>query len=499
MQSGIEQIQPGVHPGEYAFDAVRHRTDHESQRAEPVLQLPHLGDVGGDFHHLGDLAGRIDDRCGPNQNIDLFSNLGVHHHFFLVVLAVLEGLRHRTVAARRRALFVGLVAGGAGRLSEGVPKQAIGGGNVVVPIQHDDVAGNLLEKLMIALLGGPQFGLQPGDLGNVGDDLEHEFNFTAAVANRCRVYHYRIRLAVAVAQHFPAALPTLPGEGLPHGTVGGAVVRAAVDDIARLPHHVAQSVPVELVAALHLQIPAVERHEARHFVEEFHPRVHVPGDIQESRRQAVHGLPQGGEPFEFDDLGGFFGHQCFQVFRIGPDLAAHVDAFVGAFQSDTEGIVVNRLGDEIGGFQLEALDGQVHVAMPCNHDDLGLRILLLDLLQQSDAIHARHLDIRHDNGRPPFPEALQAVLAVGGGSDHITEFSEVNLEKIAQVRFVIHHQYSIIGDHRSPRGFGIVAGRPDRASRGPPGSRQRTQVARRGNHQEDCGQNVGRRRVGKRL
>lgn len=99
-------------------------------------------------------------------------------------------------------------------------------------------------------------------------------------------------------------------------------------------------------------------------------------------------------------------------------------------QGDLQGVVVDWLSDEVGGIQLETLNGHIHVPMPCDHDHLGVRTLLLDGLKESHAIHDRHFYVAEDDRRSFFPENVQRLPAVFRGEHLITDICQRDVENI---------------------------------------------------------------------
>ena len=130
-----------------------------------------------------------------------------------------------------------------------------------------------------------------------------------------------------------------------------------------------------------------------------------------------------------------------QVLGVGPEAAAHLDPFLRTLEGKFEDLVVDRFGDEIRGFQFEAVDGQFHVPMAGDHDHLGFGGFLFDSAQQFDAVHAGHLDIaQHDRRYGPV-EGRQGFLTVLSRVHGVAQFAEVDIQNFPDIRLVIHQQY----------------------------------------------------------
>ncbi len=148
----------------------------------------------------------------------------------------------------------------------------------------------------------------------------------------------------------------------------------------------------------------MDGHETRHLVEKSDAALEIPSHSLERRGDAFKGLTDRCQPFHLHQPSGLFAHQFFKVVGVFPELRAHGDAFTGPFQCDGQHIVVDRLGDEIGRLELEALDGEVQVSVAGDHDDFCLRPFGLDPPQKFNAVQPRHFDVGKHNGRTRVPE-----------------------------------------------------------------------------------------------
>ena len=212
-------------------------------------------------------------------------------------------------------------------------------------------------------------------------------------------------------------------------------------------------------------------HEARHLVE-------ITGLVAEILGQAGDGLahgfdhfPGGQLAFEFDDAAGFFLDELFEILGVLLELATQDDLFLHALKGRVEDVVVDGLGDEVGGVVLQAADGEIHVAVAGDHDDFGFGRFGLDLLEELKPVHDRHLDVgEHDGGLYGIKE-FQGLGAVFGGVDLIAQVGEEHAEETADVLLVVDEQQAF-AHGRGPCRLGRRAG----------GGRARPETGRRPAH-----------------
>ena len=148
----------------------------------------------------------------------------------------------------------------------------------------------------------------------------------------------------------------------------------------------------------------------------------------------------GRQVFDFQQLAGFFFGNLFQIVGVGFQLPPHGDALLSAVQGDLQHVIVDGLGDEIGGLQFQAVDGQLHVAMTRNHDDLGGRCLSFDAAQEFDAVHTRHLDVTEHNGGDRALKGLERSFTVFRCITAIAEFGQVDFKNVTEIGFIINQQ-----------------------------------------------------------
>ena len=90
--------------------------------------------------------------------------------------------------------------------------------------------------------------------------------------------------------------------------------------------------------------------------------------------------------------------------------------------------------------EAQAFDGVVHVAVPGDHDDLRVGILIAYPFEQGQAVHARHTDVGDHDGEGIGGERLQRFAGALGGVDVIAEIPDQGPEDMADAGFIINEQ-----------------------------------------------------------
>ena len=125
-----------------------------------ILELANLGDIGGHFHHLGNVSlGIVANRRGIDQYVDRLTGVARHYHFRLVGLAVFKRPRHWAVAADTLPTAINLEAVLTGTFPESFLEFTIDGGEVKVAILDSDIARYFIKELLITHLAAVQFFL----------------------------------------------------------------------------------------------------------------------------------------------------------------------------------------------------------------------------------------------------------------------------------------------------------------------------------------------------
>ncbi len=303
---------------------------------------------------------------------------------------------------------------------------------------HGDVARRLVKKLLVALLGGLEPFLQPPDLADVRPDLHDQFHIALAVADGGGVDHHRAPGAIGIYHRDPAAHARAGSKSLFDWRQFRIIL--GIGRTRRSAHMVPQPLPVQWIDGDDLPAAVVDGDEAGQFVETVDARIQIAGNAAERRRETLNGLAHGRQPFSFHQPGGLFAYQVFQILGVSPQLRTHADTIVGPLEGNLQDIVVDGLGDEIGGLQLQALDSQIHVSVAGEHDHFRVRAFGLDLLEQVDAVHDGHLDVGENDGRAVLPENRQRLLAVLRGEHLVADVHEGDTQNFPDAFLIIDQQ-----------------------------------------------------------
>ena len=96
-------------------------------------------------------------------------------------------------------------------------------------------------------------------------------------------------------------------------------------------------------------------------------------------------------------------------------LAQRLLALRGLLQEDLQTLRIDRLGQIVVSAFLDGFDGGFDGALRGQQNDGDVAHLIAQRAQQLQAVHPRHVDIRDDDARTEGGDALQRLLAVGGG------------------------------------------------------------------------------------
>ena len=126
---------------------------------------------------------------------------------------------------------------------------------------------------------------------------------------------------------------------------------------------------------------------------------------------------------------------------------------------------VERLGDVPESAVAECLGGHRHLLVGRDHDDRDRVVDLLDVLQHLDPVHARHVDVEHDDVRTRPQDRAEGVGAVERGVDVVVAL-EVLGEDLEDERLVVHEEKppACAIDHLTTLGEGRAGGQARRQS-----------------------------------
>jgi hypothetical protein len=110
-------------------------------------------------------------------------------------------------------------------------------------------------------------------------------------------------------------------------------------------------------------------------------------------------------------------------------------------QADQHAVAGERLLDEVEGALLRRFHRGADRAVPRHHHHRQRLVHVAEPLEHLDAVHAGHLDVeQHQVGSLAFGQ--RQPFLPGGGADELVAFVlERHLQRVADRRLVVDHQY----------------------------------------------------------
>jgi len=107
---------------------------------------------------------------------------------------------------------------------------------------------------------------------------------------------------------------------------------------------------------------------------------------------------------------------------------------------------IERLGQIRDGAVAQRLGAHLVLLRGADHDDRQARLDLADLLEQREAVHARHLEVEQDHVRALAHHRVQALATVGHRFDlqglRVTHRADDVRERLPDVGLVVHDKYA---------------------------------------------------------
>jgi len=113
-----------------------------------------------------------------------------------------------------------------------------------------------------------------------------------------------------------------------------------------------------------------------------------------------------------------------------------------AIEHDEELVEVDRFGQVVGSARAHGIDGRVHVAERGHHDDRDRVLAGAKLGDELDAVHSRHLEVRHHDVRVERFELAERLERVGRHLDLEAGVAKELRQRGSRVDLVVHHQDS---------------------------------------------------------
>ncbi len=164
------------------------------------------------------------------------------------------------------------------------------------------------------------------------------------------------------------------------------------------------------------------------------------GEVFDGVGHTRHGFPHHGHAVSFQKLTGPGGHKLLKVFGVPPHLLAQGVPLGGALEGVLKHVVVDGLDEEVRRAEAQAVDGDVHVPVPGDHDHLRIRALAAHPLQQGEPVHAGHTDVADDQREGMGGEKVQRLGRTRGALYLIAEIPDQGFEHAADAGFVVNEQ-----------------------------------------------------------
>ena len=103
----------------------------------------------------------------------------------------------------------------------------------------------------------------------------------------------------------------------------------------------------------------------------------------------------------------------------------------------------HRLGHEVVGAGLHRLDSQFHAAMGGNHGNRQLRLVLLDVLDQGDAVAVGEAHVGKAEIEIALLDQPRGAAVIGGACHLQTHAQQGHFQQFADVGFVVNDEYGL--------------------------------------------------------
>ncbi len=169
-------------------------------------------------------------------------------------------------------------------------------------------------------------------------------------------------------------------------------------------------------------------------------------------------LTQGG-----GQVAGRLGHAVLEQGLVLAPLHQELAALERPLRGEQDLIQIDRLEDEVARPLLEALDRGPHVGRTGEHDDRRVRVPGLDVQEELEPVHDRHLEVSDGQGRALGLEEAGRLPPVAGHAALVARGAEDRVQGGPDVALVVHDQHAPGGGQGHRRGHP-----PDRPPGGAP-------------------------------
>src|SRR5882762_5342590 len=126
--------------------------------------------------------------------------------------------------------------------------------------------------------------------------------------------------------------------------------------------------------------------------------------------------------------------QCANTFAAMKRVGKHVQGFL-------EPRAVYGLGYLVIGAAFYGRNGVVQRVEPAHQDYVHAWVMLQRLFQELEAIHTRHLDVRHHNAHSPLVNHFERVMRIARANGGETEAAKRLLQHLDHDLLVVQHTY----------------------------------------------------------
>ena len=130
-----------------------------------------------------------------------------------------------------------------------------------------------------------------------------------------------------------------------------------------------------------------------------------------------------------------------QLLLEAADSLPLVKRFGKLVQGFLEARAVDRFGDVVVGAALDGRDGVVQRVVTRHQEDVDARIALHRLLEELQAVHPRHLDVRHHHAHAALVDQFERVLRVACANGAEAEAPQRFLQHFHHAGLVVQNAY----------------------------------------------------------
>jgi hypothetical protein len=124
------------------------------------------------------------------------------------------------------------------------------------------------------------------------------------------------------------------------------------------------------------------------------------------------------------------------------DLGPQLGLLLGAADAEQDLVRPGRFGQVVEGPEGHGAQGRLHVRVGRHEDDVHAQPAAADRVEELEAGHLRHHEVREDDVEVAAGDGAQRGLAVGDARDLVTLAPELKLQHEADILFVVGDEHS---------------------------------------------------------